>query len=539
MIRRAALVVLVFAFSVFTSCKTIKPPKELPPDLDYSNQDIVNNEIERINKLLESEPVRALWRASLLADEELLEKCRSTVEHKLNISIEENEYLDAINCYKSLKAVFSDYNYKDYTEAKLLDFAAKDIPALSKVNKKSPKTISECMQATVTIWVDRGIKVQNGAGYADVIIGSGFFIDERGYIVTNHHVIESMVDPKYEGYSRLYIKLLSDSNTKIPARVVGFDKALDFALLKVEITPDFVLNLGGSKDLNIGDKVSAIGTPIGLEGTLTSGIISSTDRKLLALGNVFQIDAAINSGNSGGPLIDENMKVQAVVFAGILQMQGLNFAIPIEYLKQELLILYNREEVRHPWISCFGNTKKNGNKKTGLEVQYVLPGGTAYMAGLRPGDVITSLDGKTVTSIEDFNYYMMSYETETIVECKYISANGSEKSCLVYLDLRPENPGLVVYKSDLVSDSFVPLFGMKLLSASTLSKNIYTIESVITGSVADEMHFSTGDSVTVRDVAVDMENEYIYVQLYTKRKKKAFLDVMLGLAARMDSPYYF
>ena len=97
--------------------------------------------------------------------------------------------------------------------------------------------------------------------------------------------------------------------------------------------------MGSSSDLEIGDKISAIGTPVGLEGTLTSGIISSFDRKLLALGNVFQIDAAVNSGNSGGPLIDKNLKVQAIVFAGMLQLQGLNFAIPVEYLKQELGIL--------------------------------------------------------------------------------------------------------------------------------------------------------------------------------------------------------
>ena len=192
------------------------------------------------------------------------------------------------------------------------------------------------MHAAVTIWVDRGVTVKNGAGYADIIIGSGFFIDERGYIVTNHHVIDSMVNPKYEGYVRLYIKLLDDNLTKIPAKVVGYDSLLDLALLKVEITPEYVLDLGSSDDLEIGDKISAIGTPVGLEGTLTSGIISSFDRKLLSLGNVFQIDAAVNSGNSGGPLIDKNLKVQAIVFAGMLQLQGLNFAIPVEYLKQEL-----------------------------------------------------------------------------------------------------------------------------------------------------------------------------------------------------------
>lgn len=525
---------LLFLFS----CKTIKPPKEVAQKIDYSDKDIADIERDRIIKFLEKEPVRALWRASLLGDEEILQKCKEAVEHKFDISIEEKDYLDAKNCYTTLRAVFPGWKAKDYSYDQIENLVWDNVPGFTK-NIKKPSKISDCMQATVTIWVDRGIKVQNGAGYADIIIGSGFFIDRRGYIVTNHHVIESMVSPKYEGYSRLYIKLLNDSNTKIPAKVVCFDKELDFALLKVEIDPDYVLDLGGSKDLNVGDKISAIGTPVGLEGTLTSGIISSTDRKLLALGNVFQIDAAVNSGNSGGPVIDQNMKVQAVVFAGMVQLQGLNFAIPIEYLKQELMLLYGRDEIRHPWINCFGNTKRNGTKKTGLEIQYVLPGGSAFMAGLRPGDVITQFDGKPVTSIEDFNFYMLAYETETVVEVKYLDPEGKAKSCLVYLELRPENPGLLVYQSDLVSDSFVPLFGMKLLSASTMNKNMYTIESVIPGSTADEMHFSAGDSVTVRDIVVDDENEYIYVQLFTKRRQKAFLDAGMSLATQLDSPYYF
>ncbi len=172
-------------------------------------------------------------------------------------------------------------------------------------------------------------------------------------------------------------------------------------------------------------------------------------------------------------------------------------------------------------------------------MQYVLPGGTASMSGLQPGDIILSLDGKQVNSIEDFNYYMMAYETETIVECKYLNSEGNEKSCLIYLELRPEDPGLLIYKSDLVSNSFVPLFGMKMLSASTINKNLYTIESVLPGSTSDSLHFSAGDSVSIREIVVDSENEYIYVQLYTKRKKKAFLDMGMALASQFDSPYYF
>ena len=537
-VKSLSFVLCLSGVLALSSCRSVRQPREVAQPINYSDEDIVQNEIERINGFMENEPIRAMWRANLLGHEDVIENCFSKIEELYKKALEDKNYLDAKKYYKSLKAVRPQWKPSE-TYEQLDKLAAAEVPGFSGVNKKAPAKISECMKAAVTIWVDRGVTVKNGSGYADVIIGSGFFIDERGYIVTNHHVIDSMVNPKYEGYSRLYIKLPEDNLTKIPAKVIGYDSLLDLALLKVEIEPEFVLNLGSSSDLEIGDKISAIGTPVGLEGTLTSGIISSFDRKLLALGNVFQIDAAVNSGNSGGPLIDKNLKVQAIVYAGILQLQGLNFAIPVEYLKQELPYLYGRGEIVHSWIGCFGNTKREGNKKTGLEVQYVLSGGSAFLSGLSVGDVITSLDGKAVSSLDDFNFMMMALEAETIVECKYISAAGEDKSCLVYLDQRPENPSVTVYQSDLITSSFVPLFGMKLIPSSTTNRKSYTIEKIIPGSSADDMSFSENDTVTIADVTVNEKNKVIITTLSTKRKKKAFLDVVMSLGTSFDSPYYF
>ena len=536
---KTSFLLISFSFAFLCiSCRSVRQPKSVAQPINYTDEDIVQNEIERIDGFLENEPLRALWRAHLLGRDDVIQRCFSKVEKLYNTALEEKNYLDARKNYKSLKAVNPQWK-SSMTYEELDKLALTEVPGLTGINKKSPSKISECMKAAVTIWLDRGVTVKNGAGYADIIIGSGFFIDQRGYIVTNHHVIDSMVNPKYEGYARLYIKLSEDNLTKIPAKVVGYDSLLDLALLKVEIEPEYVLNLGSSSDLEIGDKISAIGTPVGLEGTLTSGIISSFDRKLLALGNVFQIDAAVNSGNSGGPLIDKNLKVQAIVYAGILQLQGLNFAIPVEYLKQELPYLYGRGEIIHAWTGCFGNTKREGTKKTGLEIQYVLSGGSAFLSGLKVGDVITSLDGKAVTSLDDFNFMMMALEPETIIECKYISDDGQEKKCLVYLDKRPENPSKTVYESDLITSSFVPLFGMKLIPSSTTNRKSYTIEKIIPGSAADDMSFSENDTVTVADVTVNDKAKVIITTLSTKRKKKAFLDVVMSLGTSFDSPYYF
>ncbi len=530
--------VLCICSLCLSSCNTLRQPKSVPQALNYSDEDIVANEIERIDVFLEEDPLRALWRASLLGREEITERCLDKVEELYNKAVAEEKYLDARKYYKSLQSVKADWKASDYSYSQIEKLANEKAPGFRK-NNKAPAKIADCMKAAVTVWVDRGVHVKNGTGYADIIIGSGFFIDERGYIVTNHHVIDSMVNASYEGYSRLYIKLLGDSSTKIPAKVIGYDSVLDLALLKTEITPEFVLDLGSSSDLEIGDSISVIGTPVGLEGTLTSGIISSFDRKLLALGNVFQIDAAVNSGNSGGPLIDKNLKVQAIVFAGMLQTQGLNFAIPVEFLKQELVQLYTRDEIVHSWVGCFGDTKRSGTKKLGLEVQYVLSGGSAFMAGLREDDVITSLDGKSITSVEEFNFIVMGYEPGTILECSYLDSDENKKTCLLYLEKRPEFPGLTVFDSDLIETSLIPILGIKLIPSSTTNRNSYTIGKVIAGSTADDMHFSVNDEVTIIGVSIEQKSGYLNIQMSTRRKKKAFLDMAMGLAAPLDSTCYF
>ena len=281
----------VFSFFLF-GCNSIKQPESIVQPVDYTNEDVVKNEIGNIQRLMEKESTKALFRAYLLQNQQIFNECAALVQKQAENAVEEKDFVHALCLYKSLVSV--DYNtqenlskYNDYYQ-NIYD----DVPGFSLEQSKSPSSIKDCINATVTIWVDNGLKVENGAGYADIVIGSGFFIDKRGYIITNNHVIEAVVNPKNKAAAKLFIKLPSDTETKIPAKVVGYDSIMDLALLKAEIEPEYVLELGSSSDLEVGDRISAIGTPIGLEGTLTSGIISSTERKLLTLGNVFQIDAA-------------------------------------------------------------------------------------------------------------------------------------------------------------------------------------------------------------------------------------------------------
>lgn len=535
--KTAFLFGLCFIF-LFSGCHTLKQPEKIEEPLNYTDEDVIKTEIERINQMKDSEPVKALWRAVLLGKEDVINDCYDLVKVHYQKAVDEKNPLDASRYYTSLKTVRNDQRLELIGE-KLAALNETEAFILEKTDAMNPSTVADCVKATVTIWVDKGIKLENGSGMADIVIGSGFFIDKRGYLITNHHVISDVVNPKYEGFSRLYIKMQPDTDTKIPAKVVGYDSILDLALLKVEVEPEFVLSLGSSSDLSIGDKVSAIGTPIGLEGTLTSGIISSTDRKLLTLGNVFQIDAAVNPGNSGGPLIDEKMQVQAIVFAGSLQSQGLNFAIPVEYLKQELQFLYAGGDIKHSWIAAYGRTANKGRKKLGLEVQYVIPGGTACMSGLKDGDLIVEVAGQQINSLDEFQYIIMAYGPGTLIDCKYQDEETNIQTAYLYLDVRSKEPSALAYQSDFVTGSFIPIFGMKLKRSSTTVRSLYVIDKVVRGGIADETSFSEGDEINVRDVQIDKENKYIAAQLYTKRKTKGYLDVPIVLSNSLDSPFYF
>ena len=532
-------VVIFFVVALLSSCNTLKQPKEVYVPVDYTEQDAINAEIQRIDELKKDFPVMALWRSELLKDEQTIKENQENVFLLLQQAIEKKDFFSAIKYYVSLESVkYKNLDKINYTKNELYKNYLVDVPGLVVDKKLLPKTVADCINATVTIWVDKGIRIENGAGYADRVIGSGFFIDKRGYIVTNHHVISDLVDPKHESYTRLYIKLARDSETRIPAKVIGYDSLLDLALIKAEVDPPFILELGSSSDLQIGDKVSAIGTPLGLHGTITSGIVSAVDRKLFTTGNVLQIDAAVNSGNSGGPCIDGNMKVQAIVFAGIMQYQGLNFAIPVEYLRQDLPFLYNGGKRNHSWIGAYGHTMKEGLKNTGLEIQYVMPGGTASRADIKKSDVITFVDNKRVYSFEDMQDILRNYGSEVIISCNY-QRDGESKSTLLYLDERPKYPGYEIYKSDLISNSFIPIFGMELASASGHSQRKFVISDILKGSVADESGFSVTDPVYVAGIDFSEKKDAIAIQVNTRRKKRGYLDVSIMLTSSLDSPYYF
>jgi S1-C subfamily serine protease len=526
-----------------TGCASIKQP-EVYKRPDYTLADVRKIEIQHITELLDEKPVQALWLAYQVDDKSIIDTCTGKIAALYAKAYASKDYFTAARFYQSLEA--AGYNSLSTLESSadtLVQQYNKNVPGLnhpeaSGVKTKAPENVGKYIEGTVTVWVDQGVKVENGVGRADRVIGSGFFIDKNGYVVTNYHVISNCVDPKYEGYARLYVKLADDPDTRIPAKVTGWDSVLDLALLKVEVDAPYVFELGSSTDLSVGDKIYAIGSPVGLEKTLTSGIVSATNRKLFTTGGVFQIDAAVNSGNSGGPCIDVNGKVQAIVFAGMPQYQGLNFAIPVEYLETDLPMLYHGGKREHSWVGAYGHTGKEGTDETGLEVQYVMPSGSAGRSNIQAGDIITGVNGKMVRNLEDLQAEIRRYIPETLV--RFTCTSGDKrKDCLVYLDRRPEYPGYEIYQHDALKDAFVPIFGMKMEAVSTVNSRKYSIIDILKGSIADESGFSVNDPVEVNRIRFSDDKSVMYTEIYAKNRKKGYLDISMALTAPLDSPYYF
>ncbi|MEI8065859.1 MAG: trypsin-like peptidase domain-containing protein [Actinomycetes bacterium] len=254
------------------------------------------------------------------------------------------------------------------------------------------------------------VSVESGAG-GDT--GSGFFIDSNGYIVTNNHVVEAAA----AGGGTITVNL--QSGKSFPAKIVGRDAAYDLAVLKIEVADAPALTLGNSDDVKVGDAVIAIGSPLGLAGTVTSGIISAKDRAVTAGSgtgessfiNALQTDAAINPGNSGGPLVDSAGAVIGVnsaiaslgsSFSGQSGSIGLGFAIPINQAKKTAEQLIKTGSSTHPIIGLSLDNSFTGiGAKIATTADAILPGGPADKAGLRAGDVITAIDGRSVASADE------------------------------------------------------------------------------------------------------------------------------------------
>ncbi|MGQ9857679.1 MAG: Do family serine endopeptidase [Thermodesulfobacteriota bacterium] len=248
-------------------------------------------------------------------------------------------------------------------------------------------------------------------GPARTSLGSGVVVDPKGLILTNEHVIQ--------GASSIRVTL-SDQR-EFEAKVVGADPPSDLAVLRIQTKESLpVIPMGRSNDLMIGETVIAIGNPFGLSHTVTTGVISALNRSIRTESRVYrdfiQTDAAINPGNSGGPLLNIDGELIGINTAIYQKAQGVGFAIPIDRAKRIMRELIEHGEVHPAWIGLEVQSLDQALARSlGLEgrhgvlVTQVNPGGPAEKAGLRKGDLITSVGQTPITSRQDFWEALSSY----------------------------------------------------------------------------------------------------------------------------------
>ena len=235
-------------------------------------------------------------------------------------------------------------------------------------------------------------------------LGSGVIISASGYILTNNHVIE--------GADEIEV-ILADAR-KGKAKVIGTDPETDLAILKIELDKLPVIVLGNSDALLVGDPVLAIGNPFGVGQTVTGGIVSALGRSKLGINtfeNFIQTDAAINPGNSGGALVDTTgalMGINTAIYSRSGGSMGIGFAIPVSTAKQVLESIVKDGQVTRGWIGVEPQELNaelmetfNVKTKEGVIITGVLQNGPAGQAGIRPGDVITAVNGKAVGNVTE------------------------------------------------------------------------------------------------------------------------------------------
>ena len=237
-----------------------------------------------------------------------------------------------------------------------------------------------------------------GGDFKQRSLGSGFIIDPDGYIVTNNHVVD--------GADQIRVHLAD--GRQVDAEVVGRDANTDLALIRVKTDePLAAIAMGDSDAITVGSWVVAIGSPFGLEQTVTAGIVSAKGRVIGAgpYDDFIQTDASINPGNSGGPLINMRGEVVGINTAIVARGQGVGFAIPINLAREVVAQLKDGGEVRRGWLGV-GIQDLNEeladyyglDRTTGALVTQVFPGDPAETAGIQTGDVVVAVDGKAVDS---------------------------------------------------------------------------------------------------------------------------------------------
>jgi serine protease Do len=282
---------------------------------------------------------------------------------------------------------------------------------------------------------------QDGPPQAERSLGSGVIVDKRGYILTNNHVIENA--------TKIQVQLNGDT-ARYTAKVVGADDDTDLAVIKIEVNKELpTAKLGNSEGVQVGDWVLAIGSHFGLQATVTAGIISAKDRGGLGLAKQFQrfiqTDAAINPGNSGGPLVDlagQVIGINTAIITGSRGYEGVGFALP----SNTAISVYNqliangrvtRGSIGVRFEEELGTnpiTLKSLGAPYGVVLEYIEPGSPAEKAGLKGGDVITSVNGQPIKTGNDLVNPIAQAPIGTKMKLTYVRDRAQKETTVAVED---------------------------------------------------------------------------------------------------------
>ena len=287
---------------------------------------------------------------------------------------------------------------------------------------------------------------QSGSAEAS---GSGIIISEDGYILTNNHVVSSSSENSFYQISQatqINVYLYNDS-TAYPATIVGQDELTDIAVIKIDKTGLTPAELGDSDTVQVGAFAMAVGNPLGMQSSITCGNISAVNRELTdsdgKTGTYIQTDAAINSGNSGGALVNSKGQVIGIntLKLSATGVEGMGFAIPINSVKDIYTQLIQYNKVKRPYIGLTGidvdeQKSKYYNIPEGIYVQSVENFSPAEKAGFKIGDVIIQIDGKDVKNMDELNEIKYQHNIGDTITLK-ILRDGKEMELTLTLAEQP------------------------------------------------------------------------------------------------------
>ena len=279
--------------------------------------------------------------------------------------------------------------------------------------------------------------------------GSGIIISEDGYILTNNHIVSTSSSESYYEVSeatKLTVTLFND-DTEYEAKIIGTDEQTDLAVIKIEKTGLSKAEFADSDNIKVGEFAMAVGNPLGMQSSITCGVISAVNREVTDTEgkkyNLIQTDAAINSGNSGGALINSDGKVIGINTLKLsgTGVEGIGFAIPINSATDVINQLKDHQKVLRPYIGITGinldeQTAKRYKLEVGVYIKSIEDFSPAEKAGLKAGDVIVKAEGKSITTMDELNEIKNSHQIGDTITLT-VNRNGSDKDITVTLEETP------------------------------------------------------------------------------------------------------